>query len=89
MTEIEARQDITIGDIGKPGWFPRVDMLFDSENDAYEVCNTYAENIGFFVRRSTLWTHLQEHCYQKDICLFQRRLPREKERSKGGEVLAA
>ncbi|OAY78912.1 Protein FAR1-RELATED SEQUENCE 7, partial [Ananas comosus] len=35
---------------------PKVDMLFDSENEAYEFYNTYAENVGFFVRRSTLWT---------------------------------
>ncbi|XP_074568675.1 protein FAR1-RELATED SEQUENCE 5-like isoform X2 [Curcuma longa] len=33
-------------------WLPRVDMLFDSENDAYEFYNTYAENEGFIVRRS-------------------------------------
>lgn len=56
MTETVVRQDASMGDVGKPGWFPSVDMLFDSENDAYEFYNTYAENVGFFVRRSTLWT---------------------------------
>ncbi|KQK15751.1 protein FAR1-RELATED SEQUENCE 5 [Brachypodium distachyon] len=35
---------------------PKVDMLFDGENEAYEFYNAYAENVGFFVRRSTLWT---------------------------------
>lgn len=56
MTEAEARSDSRITDVGKPGWLPRVDMLFDSENEAYDFYNTYAENLGFFVRRSTLWT---------------------------------
>ncbi|XP_020274753.1 protein FAR1-RELATED SEQUENCE 5-like [Asparagus officinalis] len=57
MTEPEARPDVaSTGDVGTPGWLPRVDMLFDSENDAYEFYNTYAENLGFFIRRSTLWT---------------------------------
>ncbi|KAJ4768983.1 FAR1-related sequence 1 [Rhynchospora pubera] len=35
---------------------PKLDMLFDTENDAYDFYNTYAENLGFCVRRSTLWT---------------------------------
>lgn len=35
---------------------PKVNMLFDGENDAYEFYNAYAEKVGFFVRRSTLWT---------------------------------
>lgn len=35
---------------------PEVNMLFDDENDAYEFYNIYAEKVGFFVRRSTLWT---------------------------------
>ncbi|XP_006657837.1 protein FAR1-RELATED SEQUENCE 5-like isoform X1 [Oryza brachyantha] len=35
---------------------PKVDMLFDGENEAYEFYNVYAEMVGFFVRRSTLWT---------------------------------
>lgn len=35
---------------------PKVNMLFDGENEAYEFYNAYAENVGFFVRRSTLWT---------------------------------
>ncbi|KAJ6802169.1 protein FAR1-RELATED SEQUENCE 5-like [Iris pallida] len=56
MTETETQTDSIIREIGKPGWLPREDMLFDSENEAYEFYNTYAENLGFFVRRSTLWT---------------------------------
>ncbi|KAG2637701.1 hypothetical protein PVAP13_2NG534306 [Panicum virgatum] len=35
---------------------PKMNMLFDGENDAYEFYNAYAEKVGFFVRRSTLWT---------------------------------
>ena len=35
---------------------PKVNMLFDGESDAYEFYNAYAEKVGFFVRRSTLWT---------------------------------
>ncbi|KAG8050960.1 hypothetical protein GUJ93_ZPchr0009g2303 [Zizania palustris] len=35
---------------------PKVNMLFDGENEAYEFYNAYAEMVGFFVRRSTLWT---------------------------------
>jgi zinc finger SWIM domain-containing protein 3 len=35
---------------------PKVNMLFDGETDAYEFYNAYAEKVGFFVRRSTLWT---------------------------------
>jgi zinc finger SWIM domain-containing protein 3 len=35
---------------------PKINMLFDGENDAYEFYNAYAEKVGFFVRRSTLWT---------------------------------
>lgn len=56
MTEAEERQDASTREIERPGWFPRLDLLFDSENDAYEFYNTYAETVGFFVRRSTLWT---------------------------------
>lgn len=44
------------GDAGNLGCLPKIDMLFDSENDAYEYFNMYAEQAGFFVRRSTLWT---------------------------------
>lgn len=50
MTEAEAMQDAITG------WLPRVDMLFENENNAYDFYNMYAENVGFFVRRSTLWT---------------------------------
>ncbi|GJN32737.1 hypothetical protein PR202_gb21260 [Eleusine coracana subsp. coracana] len=35
---------------------PKINMLFDGENDAYDFYNAYAEKVGFFVRRSTLWT---------------------------------
>lgn len=35
---------------------PKVNTLFDSEDEAYEFYNLYAEKVGFFVRRSTLWT---------------------------------
>ncbi|EEE67416.1 hypothetical protein OsJ_24749 [Oryza sativa Japonica Group] len=35
---------------------PKVDMLFDGEKEAYDFYNAYAEMVGFFVRRSTLWT---------------------------------
>uniref|UniRef100_A0ACD5V1E1 Uncharacterized protein n=3 Tax=Avena sativa TaxID=4498 RepID=A0ACD5V1E1_AVESA len=35
---------------------PKVNTLFDGENEAYEFYNSYAEKVGFFVRRSTLWT---------------------------------
>ncbi|KAG0487167.1 hypothetical protein HPP92_009262 [Vanilla planifolia] len=45
-----------IADIGNSCLVPSVNMLFDSENVAYEFYSTYAEGIGFFVRRSTLWT---------------------------------
>lgn len=51
----ETRTNDSGGDIGT-NWMPKIDMLFDSENDAYEYFNTYAEKAGFFVRRSTLWT---------------------------------
>ncbi|XP_073001187.1 protein FAR1-RELATED SEQUENCE 5-like [Typha latifolia] len=46
----------TVVGISDERLLPKVDMLFDSENEAYEFYNTYAENVGFFVRRSTLWT---------------------------------
>lgn len=52
---IETMSD-AIREIGSAGWMPSVNMLFDSENDAYDFYGTYAENVGFFVRRSTLWT---------------------------------
>lgn len=35
---------------------PKVNTLFDGENEAFEFYNSYAEKVGFFVRRSTLWT---------------------------------
>ncbi|KAJ0975898.1 hypothetical protein J5N97_017863 [Dioscorea zingiberensis] len=55
MTEAMQTDAITMdNEIVK--WLPRVDMLFDSENDAYEFYSAYAEKVGFFVRRSTLWT---------------------------------
>ncbi|CAL9761774.1 unnamed protein product [Musa acuminata subsp. burmannicoides] len=41
-----------LGDASNAKWLPRVDMLFDSETDAYDFYNTYAENEGFIVRRS-------------------------------------
>ncbi|WOK99767.1 protein FAR1-RELATED SEQUENCE 5-like [Canna indica] len=49
MTNVDAA---TLGNVSNAKWLPRVDMSFDSENDAYEFYNTYAENEGFIVRRS-------------------------------------
>ncbi|XP_078167231.1 protein FAR1-RELATED SEQUENCE 5-like isoform X2 [Carex rostrata] len=43
-------------DISDSSMVPKLDMLFDTENDAYDFYNTYAEKVGFCVRRSTLWT---------------------------------
>ncbi|PKA47433.1 Protein FAR1-like 5 [Apostasia shenzhenica] len=56
MANITASTSLTTGENRNPEWMPSVNMLFDSENDAYEFYGTYAENVGFFVRRSTLWT---------------------------------
>ncbi|KAL6656774.1 hypothetical protein ACP70R_004554 [Stipagrostis hirtigluma subsp. patula] len=58
----EAVADVAAADVN-PGidscdesMLPKENMLFDGENDAYEFYNAYAEKVGFFVRRSTLWT---------------------------------
>ncbi|KAL0917197.1 hypothetical protein M5K25_012245 [Dendrobium thyrsiflorum] len=56
MADITATTSALIEEVGSSGWMPTVNMLFDSENDAYDFYGTYAENVGFFVRRSTLWT---------------------------------
>ncbi|WOL07647.1 protein FAR1-RELATED SEQUENCE 12-like [Canna indica] len=56
MTDATSADAMTVSDDSNAKWVPRVDMLFDSENDAYDFYNTYAENVGFIVRRSTLWT---------------------------------
>ncbi|CAL9165329.1 protein FAR1-RELATED SEQUENCE 5-like [Musa acuminata AAA Group] len=51
MSDMASADATTLG--GSMKWLPRVDMLFDSESDAYEFYNTYAENEGFIVRRSS------------------------------------
>ncbi|XP_073106591.1 protein FAR1-RELATED SEQUENCE 5 isoform X1 [Elaeis guineensis] len=56
MTDAPRPNSTTMEDANNARWLPRIDMLFESENEAYEFYNTYAENVGFFVRRSTLWT---------------------------------
>ncbi|CAL9155975.1 unnamed protein product [Musa hybrid cultivar] len=56
MMDMAGAEPMIIGDVSNAKYVPRVDMLFDSENDAYDFYNTYAENVGFIVRRSTLWT---------------------------------
>ncbi|KAI0507191.1 hypothetical protein KFK09_013312 [Dendrobium nobile] len=56
MADLTATTSALIEEVGSSGWMPTVNMLFDSENDAYDFYGTYAENVGFFVRRSTLWT---------------------------------
>jgi zinc finger SWIM domain-containing protein 3 len=33
---------------------PEVGMAFQSEEDAYEMYNTYAGNIGFIIRKSDI-----------------------------------
>jgi hypothetical protein len=33
---------------------PEVGMSFQSENDAYQMYNTYADNIGFSIRKSDI-----------------------------------
>ncbi|XP_020595404.1 protein FAR1-RELATED SEQUENCE 5-like [Phalaenopsis equestris] len=56
MTDTTPTTTTMIGEAASSGWMPTINMLFDSENNAYDFYNTYAENVGFFVRRSTLWT---------------------------------
>ncbi|KAL6856120.1 hypothetical protein ACP4OV_018922 [Aristida adscensionis] len=58
----EAVADVAAADVNPAidscdeSMLPKENMLFDGENDAYEFYNAYAEKVGFFVRRSTLWT---------------------------------
>ncbi|KAG6505820.1 hypothetical protein ZIOFF_038186 [Zingiber officinale] len=56
VMDMASTDSMQVGDGSNVRWVPRIDMLFDSENDAYEFYNAYAENVGFIVRRSTLWT---------------------------------
>jgi hypothetical protein len=41
---------------------PKVGMMFQSEKDAYEMYNTYADNIGFSIRKSDI-----KRCVDKSI----------------------
>lgn len=56
MADVEAMPDATARAIKKQGCLPRLDMLFDNENEAYQFYRAYAENTGFFVRKSRQWT---------------------------------
>ncbi|CAL5086112.1 unnamed protein product [Urochloa decumbens] len=59
---VDAMGDVAAADVNPAidscdeNMLPKVNMLFDGESDAYEFYNAYAEKVGFFVRRSTLWT---------------------------------
>ncbi|CAN6199448.1 unnamed protein product [Urochloa humidicola] len=59
---VDAMVDVAAADVNPAidscdeNMLPKVNMLFDGESDAYEFYNAYAEKVGFFVRRSTLWT---------------------------------
>ena len=46
---------------------PEVGMTFKSENDAYEMYNSYARNTGFSIRKSYTRRRADGTIYQKYI----------------------
>jgi hypothetical protein len=46
---------------------PQVGMSFKSENDAYDMYNSYARKIGFSIRKSTTRLRPVKTIYQKHI----------------------
>jgi hypothetical protein len=52
---------------GKPVVTPKVGMSFESEDDAYEMYNSYAESVGFSIRKWTTRLRSDKIIYQKHI----------------------
>jgi zinc finger SWIM domain-containing protein 3 len=52
---------------GKPVVIPKVGMSFKSEDDAYEMYNSYAESVGFSIRKWTTRLRSDKTIYQKHI----------------------
>jgi hypothetical protein len=46
---------------------PEVGMTFESEKDAYEMYNTYVEQIGFSIRKSDTKQRIDKSIYSKLI----------------------
>ena len=46
---------------------PKVGMCFESENDAYEMYNTYAGTVGFSIRKSDIKRRTDKTIYSKLI----------------------
>ncbi|XP_020270074.1 protein FAR1-RELATED SEQUENCE 7-like isoform X2 [Asparagus officinalis] len=69
-------------DVEKPGCSPRVDMFFDSENEAYEFYRTYAENTGFFIRKSRQWTTSKNIITRRTFVCFKQGFKEKRKRVK-------
>jgi hypothetical protein len=52
---------------GKHVVIPKVEMSFKLEDDAYEMYNSYAESVGFSIRKWTTRLRLDKTIYQKHI----------------------
>jgi zinc finger SWIM domain-containing protein 3 len=52
---------------GKHVIVQKVGMSFKSENDAYEMYNSYAESVGFSIRKWTTRLRSDKTIYQKHI----------------------
>jgi hypothetical protein len=46
---------------------PEVEMMFEFEKDAYEMYNTYVEQIGFSIRKSDTKQRVDKSIYSKLI----------------------
>jgi hypothetical protein len=46
---------------------PEVEMTFEFEKDAYEIYNTYIEQIGFSIRKSDTKQRVDKSIYSKLI----------------------
>jgi len=52
---------------------PEVGMIFQSEEQSYEMCNTYADKVGFSIRKSkTKRRQDGSICHKYIVCSSQR-----------------
>ncbi|WVZ79366.1 hypothetical protein U9M48_026950 [Paspalum notatum var. saurae] len=52
---------------GEPVIIPEIGMSFKSEDDAYDMYNSYAKSVGFSIRKSTTRYRADKTLYQKHI----------------------
>ncbi|ONK65804.1 uncharacterized protein A4U43_C06F1140 [Asparagus officinalis] len=78
----ETMAEVEHMDVEKPGCSPRVDMFFDSENEAYEFYRTYAENTGFFIRKSRQWTTSKNIITRRTFVCFKQGFKEKRKRVK-------